>query len=116
MTYELGSLIVVGLYVLWQIVKWIKDRGGDEVEHKYSDKKLTILSKQMKETCDKMDTCREEQIKTRVEVENLREDIHNGLSSDIKSILNDNIRQWKAVNANTSDISYLKGKERRKNQ
>ena len=107
LSYELGSMVLVAVYILWQLIKWAKSRGMAEANEEYTSNDIKKLATKMDDACDKI-------ANTHTEVTNIYNDIHNGLSSDIKDIKDSQIREWKAINANTSNVSYLMGKERRK--
>ena len=106
-------MLLVAGYILWQLIKWAKGRGKAEANEEYTNGDIKRLATKMDNVCDKIDNINLQQVKTHTEMEGLRDDIHNGLSTDIKNILDNNIRQWKAINTNTSDVAYLKGQERR---
>ena len=62
----------------------------------------------MDSTNTKVDILKIQQAKTHNEVCSLRADIHNGLTTDIKSLIATNDNQWKAINENRVDIGIVK--------
>lgn len=107
MTYELGSIILLIVFIIINIIGWIRSSSKASQKAESGDALLSNLNGKFDAlNLDYTDSCAraEENFKT------LNLSIHNGISDRLDKIVETQDNQWKHINENTKQIAVIKAK------